>query len=170
MSYPEWPAYALAPPPLNESYKLTLPDTVIRTDFEQGLARQRRVFSNGPTGITLTWPMTSKEFKFFLAWKQWALAAGEGWFTLPVFYGDDYHVTVVRFVKGPLEPTRSGGEWMTTAQLETMDSIYPTMTETASMMLTWDTELSLETVCNDFHAVVAALSADCATLFPWLFS
>lgn len=160
MSYPAWPEYALDPPPLNDSYKFRFPDLIIRTDFEQGPARQRRAFRNGPTTFSPTWAMTPAEFEFFKGWHKWIAGDGESWFTMPVFDGSDYHKRLVRFVKGPLEPFRDGGEWMTAAQLETMDNIYAGNTETALMMLTWGTETAAGDLADEFHAAVLALAAD----------
>jgi hypothetical protein len=166
--YPNWPDYIVDPPPLNETYKATLPDLVERTDFEQGLARQQQIYASGPTTFMMAWPMTPAQYRLFLGWKFNALK-GDGWFNLPVFDTDDAHSRVIRFVKGPIEVGREGGEWMFAAQVETMENIWPDAVETASGMLTWNSDLSLEEVVDLFHANVAALTADMATLFPWLY-
>ena len=66
---PAWPSYAFDHEPLNEGWRLDLPDGTLRSDFEQGPARQRQVFRNAPTTIYGQWAMTPAEFKMFKAFQ-----------------------------------------------------------------------------------------------------
>jgi hypothetical protein len=144
----------LPAPPLNDGYAVTLADNLQRTDFEQGESRQRNIFRSGATQYSITWPMTPQQFDIFKGVLRWILCDGNGWFTMPVFDGQDYVTRKVRFIKQPMAPKRDGGEWMTSAIVETMDDIAPDQTSTIAALLTFGSGETVQDFVARFHDAV----------------
>ena len=117
---PAWPSFAFRHEPLNEGFKRDLADATVRSDMSQGPARQRSIFRNAPTTFTGQWAMTPDEFALFSAFQN---VVGGGKFTVPVFADFDYVSVTANFVKGQVSATRNGGEWLVSAQIETMDKL-----------------------------------------------
>jgi hypothetical protein len=165
-TYPNWPDYALDPPPFNDDLAETFPNLVIRTDWEQGAARQRRVFASGPSTFSTTWFWTPDEYVFFKGWFNGVIASGEGWFNLSVFDGNAYNTRLVRFVLGPVKVGRDGGEWKFSGTIETMDNTSPTQTDWAVSALTWPpaSGVVLDDLVDGFHTAVAQLVTDLASI------
>lgn len=152
--YPAWPAFALPAPPLNDSYKITLANNNRRTDMEQGLPVQRNIFRSAPTAYAVTWPMTPKQFALFMGIRKHLLADANGWFRLDVFDGEDYVERVVRFVSQPTEPTRDGGEFITSAVIETLDDIVLSADDTQALMLTYGSGMDIQGLSDRMHYAV----------------
>lgn len=154
MILPIWPSAILPHEPLNDSYAQKLPDKLIRTDFEQGVPRQRRRFRSALSTFQVTWPMSPAQKFIFDGWIENAIASGEGWFQILVFTNSDYVNVDARFAKGSLSVTRSGGEWIVSAQLEVKNYPAPTGVDTAAAMLTYGSALSLTNTVALFHDIV----------------
>lgn len=117
---PAWPDFVISPCPLREGLRHDLPDTTLRSDFEQGF-RQRDVFRNGVMPIYERHPMTPQQYAFFQSFQN---IVGGGWFTKLVFVNDRYLECRVCFKKGTVQAQMEGGEWIVTFQLETMDKVF----------------------------------------------
>jgi hypothetical protein len=148
---PAWPSYAFDHEPLNEGWRLDLPDGTLRSDFEQGPARQRQVFRNAPTTIYGQWAMTPAEFKMFKAFQN---IVGGGQFTAPIFVDENYVEARISFKKGTVTTQRSGGEWIVTAQAETMDKLIDSEAEYVVNLLTFGTDEDVATLLGIFHQAV----------------
>jgi hypothetical protein len=113
-----WPEYALPSEPLNDNYSVQLPNPLIRSDFDQGQQRQRKVMNAAPATFTVYWPLTDAQSEIYKGWKKWAINDGQDWFTLPVFVGGNYECVCARFVAGTEQWTRSGNEWVVQVNIE----------------------------------------------------
>jgi hypothetical protein len=122
---------------LNDGWKMDLPDGTLRSDFEQGLSRQRQIFRNAPTTFYGQWAMTPAEFELFKAFQK---VVGGGQFTVPVFTGADYVTVRANFKQGTVTAARSGGEWMVTAQAETMDTLIASEADYIVSLLIYGTD------------------------------
>jgi len=154
MSLPAWPAFAIDYHPLNEDYAVQLPDLVNRTDFEQGLSRQRQIFTSGPVIYQVTWPMTPAQMNIFEGWRKNALGGGNCWFLIPVFWPDTYVTRQARFVKNSIQIKRQGGEWIVSAQIELAELPTLSDTDTAVAMLTYGTSQTVDQLVTALHTAV----------------
>jgi len=145
---PAWPSFAFAHEPLNEGFKRDLADATIRTDFSQGAARQRSIFRNAPTTFTGQWAMTPDEFALFSAFQN---VVGGGKFTVPVFADFRYVTVVANFVKGQVSATRQGGEWIVSAQIETMDKLVDSEAEYVCALLLLGYDGDIASFMDLFH-------------------
>jgi hypothetical protein len=116
---PAWPQDALGYEPLAEDYAVTLPDTLVRADFDQGSLDQVQPFVNGPAMFAVSWPFTDAQYAIFRAWVALILIDGGRRFTVPLFYGADYVTIEARFVAGTVTASRVGDGWQVKAQVET---------------------------------------------------
>lgn len=117
---PVWPA-ALPQAPQNNDMAVQLPDGLVRSDFEQGLIEQRRVFSAAPALYTQSWILSDAEYDLFRAWRKYRIKGGDAWFACPIFRDLAYVNLWVRIVAGSLSARRDGADWRLTAQLEMAD-------------------------------------------------
>lgn len=164
-TYPAWPSGIIPAPSLNDNLEMQYPDLVIRSDFDQGAARQRTVYDNGPTTQWLTWPMNPMQAKIFHSWWRNEIASGADWFTLWLFIDDAYYFHVCRFVGGqPTKLKRQGGEWLYAAQVETLDETSVDEVCAAVLALQYvgygpPTTLTLDQIVGYVHTSVQSLPA-----------
>lgn len=147
---PAWPADELEPEPLNESFAQIIDDGVMRDDRTSGLIEQVRPFRQKVTTLEWSIPLTNAEYALFRAFLFWRVRGGDGWFTMPVFRGGSYEGQPVRIVAGTRNDTRSGGDWIVSAQLEIADLAPLSAEETLEAIM----------IHGDIHTV-----ADLALLF-----
>lgn len=140
--------------PLNESYVQKLPDKLSRTDFEQGLARQRRRWRSAVTTFSVRWPMSPQQRFIFDGWLEWGIVSGEAFFNIPVFTNASYQMVQARFVKDSIDPTREGGEWIISAKIEVLDYPSPSEADTTKARLTYGSSDDLLTLANRLHHIV----------------
>jgi hypothetical protein len=163
---PAWPNGVLPSPSLSDDLAQQYPDLITRTDFDQGPSRQRSNWQSGPTTQWITWPMNAVQLRIFHGFWRNEISNGADWFTMPIFADDCYQTFTVRFVDvaQPVSSTsggqitRSGGEWIYAAVIETMDETAPDETETASLMLTYgQCALTLDQVVGNFHDALQSI-------------
>lgn len=153
-----WPDYILDYAPLNDDYAVELPAPFARTDFEEGLARQEKIFTNAPTTFACTWPMTPTQYEIWLGWLH-NTGGIYGWFSAPMFRGDAYEAMKCRIVKGSLTSKRSGGEWIVICKVETADYAPYDATTVAAAMLTYGADESLAEIVAMLQAATEDLIA-----------
>jgi hypothetical protein len=141
---------ATLPMPLAEPYAVKPADGVVRTDMEQGPARQRREFTQVPTKIPVKWRFTDAEYAVFDAWYQWKGKAGAEWFIIPLRSGLGVVDHVARFTKQYEAPLQKGIYWLVSMELETRDR--PVLTEA-------ELDILLDTSWADLSAAVSGLDA-----------
>jgi hypothetical protein len=117
---PAWPAQ-LPSQPLNESLNVAFPDPLIRADFDDGYAPQRRVFFAAPATYAAVIPLSYSQYDLFRAWRKYRILNGQGWFTMPVFRGNSYQTRTVRIAKGGLKASWEGPDWLLNIALEMRD-------------------------------------------------
>ena len=114
-----WPSSL--PAPTVVGYGITPGDGVQRTQMDSGLARQRRLFTQTPTGIAVAWLLTTTEFQTFEGWYQHFAREGAAFFTIDLASGTGIISHTVRF-KGVFRATlMSQTLWRVTAELETVN-------------------------------------------------
>jgi len=160
---PRWPESALPAPSLSDNLSMDFPDLVTRTDFDQGLPRQRSLYEGGATRQYITWPMDATQLRIFHGFWRNELANGTNWFTLPIFNDDDYRDFTVRFIAAPQsngnagQITHNAGEWMYAAVIETLDETAPDETETAELLLTFEETMSLADIVASLRGALDTL-------------
>ncbi|HWB96056.1 MAG TPA: hypothetical protein VG672_05125 [Bryobacteraceae bacterium] len=148
---PAWPEFAIPFAPLNDPFAQTPGDSLLRSDFEQGMARQRRVFRSKTTTFDLQWAMTPEQYA---VWKGFRGLVAGGQFTVPVFADADYVTVTAQFVAGSIKATRSGGEWIVAAQVETQDKLEPLEEDYVVTLLLWGYGGTLDDFMAAFHTAV----------------
>jgi len=150
-SLPAFPEI-LAPQPLNASFAHQMPDNLIRSDVESGLAQQSRPFLQRAAAFDEQLPFNNTDCAIFRAWL--AYRVKNGWFTKDVLRGRAYETQTLRIVAGSMAFTRSGDDWIVGWQLETAD--FPPLSETdlGSLLWTWGTTDDVETIHNLLHQYV----------------
>lgn len=143
--------------PLENSVKPVLASPYARSDFQQGMARQERIFRNGVSSFPGTWPMNDVQYEMWLGYLE-ATGGIYGWHTHPVCCPGGYKTMKVRIVSGSLQAPLDGNEWEVSCTLETMDYRPLDPTLTAAAMLTYGGTLSLAEVVDLVEAAMADLA------------
>lgn len=98
--------------------------TFERTEMENGIARQRRIFKSTPTIISVQWKFTTDEYEQFANFIDDDLEGGVYWFNVPLrgrFGVKDYKARLVN--DPPYEASFGNGRWSVSTTLETLDRI-----------------------------------------------
>lgn len=126
-----WPA--LLPLPTFQGYGIEPLDSVLRTDMEQGAARQRQVYTKVPERISVRWRFSLWEYALFRSWYRYKAKAGAEWFTITLLTGLGMAGHEVRFAgqgKAPYRAVPNRGQyWIVTSVLEVRES--PDLSEAA---------------------------------------
>jgi hypothetical protein len=148
---------ATLPMPLAEPYAVKPADGVVRTDMEQGPARQRREFTQVPTKIPVKWRFTDAQYAVFDAWYQWKGKAGAEWFIIPLRSGLGVIDHVARFTRQYEAPLSSGGFWLVTVELEVRDR--PVLSEA-------ELDILLDSSWSDLSSAVTGLDTVASIQWP----
>jgi len=110
------------PLPLRQGYGMNHVSPLLRTELQSGRARQRRVYTNVPTIVDVSWLMTRAQAQIFEGWFRWTLVDGSEWFNAklrtPLGFQDYY----CRFADMYTGPELVGVEmWRFQAKLEIKD-------------------------------------------------
>lgn len=126
MSLQEYPAYALPLP--SEAYAVQEENTVIRTMFESGRARQRRRFSHNLKLMQVNWLFTYEQFLVWRVFLIEGISNGADYFTMEFLIDDVLDEKTVRIVEGSYNAQKSDNWWRVNAvvEIENMElSEYP---------------------------------------------
>ena len=134
------------PAPTYQGYGVEPQDAALRTEMEQGQARQRQQYTTVPERITLRWRFTDWEYGIFRSWYRNKAARGAAYFTIPLLSGQGIVPHRARFLAqaSPFKATPSRGgagaaRWIVTATVEVSDS--PDLSEDAlDLVLTEDAD------------------------------
>lgn len=85
MPFPDYPDWF--PQPLEDGYGLDLNTGVVRTEFENGNTRQRRVYDNLPQRFQLSFSMNTRMLS---SWTLWVNQYGFDWFLLKLASPNSY--------------------------------------------------------------------------------
>ena len=91
-----WPANL--PVPVADGYSIEPQQTFIRSDMDQGPARQRRRFTTAPTMYSVSWIMDESELGIFESWYRDEADDGAGWFDVSLRNGAGMQSVAARFV------------------------------------------------------------------------
>lgn len=109
--------------PIRDGYNFDPHDDLLRTDMEQGPARQRQLFENSPSVLRPVWPWSFDEFEVFRAWYHKDLHDGQDWFWATVYIGGREQLGLCRFVK-KYQPSIVKTEWHVSSEVEVRNVEY----------------------------------------------
>lgn len=99
--------------------------TTARTDFDVGPARTRRRFTRTIINLDFAVVLSYEDFEIFKGFVDYTLYGAARWFTMQVFKGSDYEMSLVRFRSQdePYTATENGfGQIRITMAMETADN------------------------------------------------
>lgn len=101
-----------------QPFKMTPKPSLIRSDMEQGAARQRKRFTAKMTEAAVAWVFAPWEFMIFDSWITEEANDGATWFSIPLQGSTGWTAHEAR-VKGELDYDHlGGGTWKVTGSLE----------------------------------------------------
>lgn len=160
-SLPAWPTAVLDPVPLNDNFAHIIADGINRADQTTGDIEQDRPFRQMPALYQWSIPLTNAQYQIYRGFLFWRCKGGDGWFTAPMMRGGSYETQAVRIVAGTRKDTRSGGDWIASAQLEVADLAPFSLETTFSTLLLQESgidcatlEAALAGLCSDFSGAV----------------
>jgi hypothetical protein len=151
----EWPSDYLDPDPLNDSFVQVIADGINRDDLPGGDLEQDRPFRQMPALYEWSIPLTNSEYRIFKAWLYWRVQKGTGWFSAPMMRGGSYETQKVRIVAGSRKDTRSGGDWIVTAQIEVADLAPYSVEQTLPAIILNEDDVDLDTWLAGFDGLIA---------------
>ena len=111
-----WPTSL--PSPTVEGYGIQPQAAFIRTDMDQGPARQRRRFTTAPTHCPVRWLLTEAQLATLESWFDGSISAGSAWFTVKLRNGQGQQAVDARFIEPWKASLLSGRNYEVTAMLE----------------------------------------------------
>lgn len=105
------------PQPLASGYSIQPQQAFIRTDMDQGPARQRRRFTTTPSSYDVQWLMTEAEFAIFESWYRDEADDGAAWFTIGLNNGKGLQNVEARFQQ-PWVAASASTKYQVSATLE----------------------------------------------------
>lgn len=146
-----WPP--TLPLPTIQGYLIQPEDTILRTEMEAGLARQRRRFTNVPTKISVRWIMRRDQYAIFEGWYRWHAKEGASWFTITLLGGMGLLEHEARFVRQFSAQLLAGGMlWEITSELEIRER--PVLDEGLLNLLLTEDPQSLIWSCDNLRILV----------------
>ncbi|PCH98970.1 MAG: hypothetical protein COB76_06600 [Alphaproteobacteria bacterium] len=107
------------PLPTVQGYNIQPGDTILRTEMEAGLARQRRRFTNAPTKVSVRWIMRRDQYAIFEGWYRWHAKEGANWFSITLLGGLGLLAQDARFTRQFASRLLAGGTlWEVSSELE----------------------------------------------------
>ena len=107
---PQWPDYELSPQ-----------ENTIRTQMEQGEAKQRKRFTSSPAAVPCEFRFTGFQKAIFDSWYNFKAKEGSEYFIIDLQNGIGVVPHQARFVGIPLSRANGADGWIVTATLETRD-------------------------------------------------
>lgn len=101
-----WPSDL--PAPEIDGYGIQPQAAIIRTDMDQGPARQRRRFRSAPTHYPVKWFMTEPQLSTLESWFHHVIEDGAAWFDISLRNGQGLQSVEARFI-APWQATMMGG-------------------------------------------------------------
>lgn len=101
-----WPSDL--PAPEVDGYQIQPQTPTIRTDMDQGPARQRRRFRSAPTLYQVKWVLTEPQLATFESWYHHVILQGASWFDVSLRNGQGMQTVEARFT-APWQASMMGG-------------------------------------------------------------
>ncbi len=146
-----WPT--TLPLPTVQGYSVQPGDTILRTDMESGLARQRRKFTNVPTKVSVRWIMRRDQYAVFEGWYRWSAKEGASWFSITLLGGLGLQEQDARFTRQFSARLLAGGTlWEVTSELEIRER--PVLTEDAMAIVLTNSVQDLFLTTTALHTLI----------------
>jgi hypothetical protein len=97
----------------------------IRTEFEDGHARQRRRYESAYDFYRVNWNLTDLQMAYLRSWITNVVNGGEDWFQIELPFGDSFYLQTARIVDGTLQAShrqRTNFYWNASVILEVQDA------------------------------------------------
>jgi hypothetical protein len=111
-----WPS--VFPSATLSGYSLSPAESVVRTNMDSGIARQRQQFTAVPTRVKLRWIMAYDIFGLFESWYQNKAKSGAEWVQIPLMGALGYENKESRFIGPYTAKLLSDKLWEITADIE----------------------------------------------------
>ena len=135
-----------------QGYNIQPGDTILRTEMEAGLARQRRRFTNAPTKVSVRWIMRRDQYAIFEGWYRWHAKEGANWFAITLLGGLGLLDQEARFTRQFASRLLAGGTlWEITSELEIRER--PVLDEGLLNLLLSEDPLFATKSCSDRNAL-----------------
>ena len=146
-----WPP--TLPLPTVDGYNVEPGDTIIRTEMDAGLARQRRRFTDSPTRLSVRWIMRRDQYAIFEGWYRWHAKEGANFFTINLLGGLGLLDQEARFTKQFTSRLLAGGTlWEVRSELEIRER--PVLNEGATGIVLSENVIGLTNSINSLHFLV----------------
>jgi hypothetical protein len=141
------------PLPTVQGYNIQPGDTILRTEMEAGLARQRRRFTNAPTKVSVRWIMRRDQYAIFEGWYRWHAKEGANWFSITLLGGLGLLDQEARFTRQFASRLLAGGTlWEITSELEIRER--PVLDEGLLNLLLSEDPQGIILAVNGLHTLV----------------
>jgi hypothetical protein len=121
MAAPAFPG--TLPPPQKEGYGINPATEFLRTEFEVGPARHRRVFTGSFATVPVSWQFTSAQLITYREFYQNTISAGARSFTLNLWLDYRFTNALVRFKKRPAENFKGPFSWEVAGEVEVLQEL-----------------------------------------------
>lgn len=146
-----WPE--TLPLPTVAGYGIQPGDSILRTEMEAGLARQRRRFTDVPTKVSVRWIMRRDQYAIFEGWYRWHAKEGANWFAITLLGGLGLLEQEARFTRQFSSRLLAGGTlWEVTSELEIRER--PVLDEGLLNLLLSEDAQGIITVSNNLYVLV----------------
>lgn len=115
-----WPA--TLPKPRLAGYGGEPAQAFKRTDFDNGPARQRQIFTATPETVNATFRFTGAQMAIFRSYWKNDIGMGSGWFSMELDIGDGFAVYDLRFSRVYKQAALPGMKWEIQAVMEVRDA------------------------------------------------
>ena len=132
-----WPT--TLPLPTVQGYGIRPGEAILRTEMEEGPARQRKRFTQVPSRISVRWLMKREQFALFEAWYRWHAKEGGEWFEIDLLGGIGLTAHEARFTRQFEAKLVGGVLWEIVSELEIRER--PVLTEDA-LAIALDSDLA----------------------------
>lgn len=151
MSDITWPQ--TLPLPTVQGYVVQPGDSILRTEMEAGLARQRRRFTDVPTKVSVRWIMRRDQYAIFEGWYRWHAKEGANWFAITLLGGLGLLEQEARFTRQFSSRLLAGGTlWEVTSELEIRER--PVLDEGLLNLLLSEDAQGIITAADGLHILV----------------
>ncbi|MBR8084566.1 hypothetical protein [Burkholderia vietnamiensis] len=150
MALVAWPDRLPAPMAAGYSYQPQAP--FIRTNMDNGLARQRRRFISIPTQVSVTWTLSQEQLALFEAFVHYDLLDGVCWFSAVVFSGMERQNVKARMISAYKIDNIEPGVWKASVTLETINM--PVSTPDQYVALRDFGEDVMHSTSSDLHSLI----------------
>ena len=141
------------PLPTVQGYNIQPGDTILRTEMDAGLARQRRRFTNAPTKVSVRWIMRRDQYAIFEGWYRWHAKEGANWFSITLLGGLGLLEQEARFTRQFASRLLAGGTlWEITSELEIRER--PVLDEGLLNLLLSEDPQGIIIAVNGLHTLV----------------